>query len=290
MNHYKLIVLFIAIIFFGCNKSKIDKVLYVNVDSTLLIREKPSPDSKILGQLKNNDAVDIIKYSDNYSIINNKSFPWAQIKFNNSHGWVFAGFLKHDINMHIVSELVSPNGKYYARQLTKDKEQKQCTEFYSQSTCSVIIIRCKDNSIISLFESTGIERWYDNDNILIRSQGAEAVGGFDEITKINIFTKNKTTLWSYSVGFSDSRPIIDPNDKTDYPDTGAIRIHNSIIYFNDYHNTEIIEIFSDEEKKILLNRFNAKSITPIESLDFVKFKVDKTIYVYKNGKIETISK
>ncbi|MCG6142820.1 SH3 domain-containing protein [Leptospira mtsangambouensis] len=66
----------------------------VKIDSgKLRIRESPNIESKVTGDLDNNEIVSVLEENNVFSNIGNKKGKWTKIKFGKLIGWVFGAYL-----------------------------------------------------------------------------------------------------------------------------------------------------------------------------------------------------
>jgi len=72
--------------------SKIYKKVKIE-NGKLRLREFPNIDSKIVGNLENNEIVIVIEESNNFSEIGNKKGRWTKVKFGKLLGWAFDAYL-----------------------------------------------------------------------------------------------------------------------------------------------------------------------------------------------------
>lgn len=86
-------LLLLVIIFLSTNVCAIDNTKYATAKNGLRMRESPNINSKIILKISHNEKVQIIEQKSDPVIFDNISGNWTKVKYNNTVGWVFGGFL-----------------------------------------------------------------------------------------------------------------------------------------------------------------------------------------------------
>jgi hypothetical protein len=100
MKNIKIIgTISLAILTMSCStsKEKVKTPIYekcVASSNGVKIRSMPDQKATQLGSLKSGDRIQIYSLSKNSDKIGEVTSPWAQIYYNGTEGWVYAGFLK----------------------------------------------------------------------------------------------------------------------------------------------------------------------------------------------------
>jgi len=63
-------------------------------DSTLRLRAAPSEQAAIVSNIPNGSALTILRYADQFTMLNGEKGKWCQVNFNGTVGWAWGGFLK----------------------------------------------------------------------------------------------------------------------------------------------------------------------------------------------------
>jgi hypothetical protein len=101
-KQYQTILLFLVVSCMGRSSLQnekppariLSKIMFVDAEGGLRVREEPNINSKVIKSLKYGDRVSTINYSENTSVIDGIEDNWISIKLSkNKIGWVFGGFL-----------------------------------------------------------------------------------------------------------------------------------------------------------------------------------------------------
>ncbi|MGE8723333.1 SH3 domain-containing protein [Leptospira terpstrae] len=126
----------------------------VSSENGLKVRSLPNKDSKPLGSLKYQQIVTVLKYSDNSDKIGEITAKWAQIKFTESEGWVYSGFLAENCNKEnqIYQGLINYNnfGNPVFSMISPEDTSYRLGEIYKNYNCD-------NDEILSCFQSCSYE-------------------------------------------------------------------------------------------------------------------------------------
>lgn len=92
---FKRSLLFVScvVILFACSPKEKEIVLRVISPNGLNVRASADPASRVVGQLRFNDEVRILRHADKEQTLHGKTGRWAEIRYEGGTGWVFSPFL-----------------------------------------------------------------------------------------------------------------------------------------------------------------------------------------------------
>lgn len=105
MNFQKFILFFIFF-FYPIYSIYSNDYQIVNADPSLMLRERPTIHSKVIGVIPNKHIVKLIEKTNNTEIINNIKGTWVKVNWSNKIGYVFGGYLSN-IDIDRVTSLKS---------------------------------------------------------------------------------------------------------------------------------------------------------------------------------------
>jgi hypothetical protein len=173
----KIFVIFLVIFFANCKEkekaNETDNNMNVSAEGGLRMRSEPSPEASTIITIPNNSKVLKIEETGEIKTISGKSGKWTKVKFNNTEGWVFGGFLEKSLmsaekNQNNVSSLYVNSD---IRLGCPDKNKK-----YEPHEFNTGFYLAPDGQAVNLIDHANWQiqtgNWTENNNIIyIRMDG-----------------------------------------------------------------------------------------------------------------------
>lgn len=88
-----LLFAFCVVVILSCSPKEKEIVWRVISPNGLNVRADADPASRVVGQLRFNDEVRILRHADKEQTLHGKTGRWAEIRYESGKGWVFSPFL-----------------------------------------------------------------------------------------------------------------------------------------------------------------------------------------------------
>ncbi len=100
---------------------------FADAKAGLVMRETPAASGKKICVIPNGEVVDLIEETGESVTIAGKSGKWSKVKWNDTTGWVFGGFLKSPGDFDTIPVFDRFTGKTYGFLLNEDERADELT-------------------------------------------------------------------------------------------------------------------------------------------------------------------
>jgi len=203
MNLKLITFLFIPFLIFSCiSGNKKETTVKVNNKDGIILRSLPRTNSYKLALIPYNSEIIVLDKNGPKDYINSIEANWYRVEFNNTHGYIFAGFLdepleknEKNIMVKINPEIIKGEEKiFYFNHLDKSCKIDPSGDLFFESDKTNIKLFSDIQSIKKLFYYN-----LDNDIILLYEIDAD-VSGWSKLMRIRYNNNTIKKIFDLEVG------------------------------------------------------------------------------------------
>jgi len=180
-------------------------VNFVSAPSGLLLREGPDRSTRQLGTIPYAMDVVILEVKPGFIEIDNHHGQWKKVRYGNSTGWLFGGYLSNDVPPSSNIRHWNKNHSMYFL-ITSDVPGSPCGNAYNYDhPCHLSVYNSSWDLLRNYDSPTGVEGWLENE-VVLSTFGADGGGGGFFASAWSPVTGQKHEIFS---SFFENNPRID---------------------------------------------------------------------------------